>query len=73
MIRSRYVRFRQEMDDAGELHGYLHDLDTFDHCLGVLQRYFDGNPGGLTARDARIYCRYLLANGRARRFNAAGG
>ncbi|EHP9760239.1 hypothetical protein KQL90_004567 [Escherichia coli] len=25
----------------------------------VLQRYFTGNPSGLTERDARIYSQYL--------------
>ena len=30
-----------------------------NHCIAVLQRYFTGNPSGLTERDARIYSHYL--------------
>ncbi|MBL7314697.1 hypothetical protein INQ24_26085, partial [Escherichia coli] len=36
-----------------------YDLDTYNHCIAVLQRYFTGNPSGLTERDARIYSHYL--------------
>ena len=33
-------------------------LDTYNHCIAVLQRYFTGiHP--LTERDARIYSHYL--------------
>ncbi|HBE2345949.1 TPA: hypothetical protein KL306_005633, partial [Escherichia coli] len=32
---------------------------TYNHCIAVLQRYFTGNPSGLTERDARIYSHYL--------------
>ncbi|ARJ44421.1 hypothetical protein B1H58_20610 (plasmid) [Pantoea alhagi] len=59
ILREKYAQFRQELNDAGELGDHEYDLDTFEHAMDVLQRYFDGNPGGLTERDARIYSHYL--------------
>ncbi|WP_324289773.1 hypothetical protein [Escherichia coli] len=55
----QYEQFRQELDAAGELGNWEYDLDTYNHCIAVLQRYFTGNPSGLTERDARIYSHYL--------------
>ncbi len=51
--------FAEELDAAGELGNWEYDLDTYNHCIAVLQRYFTGNPSGLTERDARIYSHYL--------------
>lgn len=57
--RSGFRQFRRELDAAGELGNWEYDLDTYNHCIAVLQRYFTGNPSGLTERDARIYSHYL--------------
>ncbi|AMQ54574.1 MULTISPECIES: hypothetical protein [Escherichia] len=59
VIAQKYDAFRQELNAAGELGDRAYDLDTYSHCITVLQRYFSGNPSGLTERDARIYCHYL--------------
>lgn len=59
ILRRKYAQFRQELNNAGESGNYGYDLDAFEHAIDVLQRYFDGNPGGLTEHDARVYCRYL--------------
>ncbi|EIB9633068.1 hypothetical protein K9U58_004745 [Escherichia coli] len=59
VLSRRYDAFRQELDAAGELGNWEYDLDTYNHCIAVLQRYFTGNPSGLTERDARIYSHYL--------------
>lgn len=58
-LRSEKRQFRRELDAAGELGNWEYDLDTYNHCIAVLQRYFTGNPSGLTERDARIYSHYL--------------
>ena len=55
VLSRRYDAFHQELDAAGELGNWEYDLDTYIHCIAVLQRYFTGNPSGLTERDARIY------------------
>ena len=55
ILLRKYEQFRQELDAAGELGNWEYDLDTYNHCIAVLQRYFTGNPSGLTERDARIY------------------
>jgi hypothetical protein len=59
VIAQKYDAFRQELDAAGELGARAYDLDTYSHCITILQRYFTGNPSGLTERDARIYSHYL--------------
>lgn len=59
VIAQKYGAFRQELDAAGELGDRAYDLDTYSHCIAVLQRYFTDNPSGLTERDARIYSSYL--------------
>ncbi|AWP35226.1 hypothetical protein [Pantoea vagans] len=59
ILRRKYAQFRQELNDAGKSGHYGYDLDAFEHAIDVLQRYFDGNPGGLTEHDARVYSRYL--------------
>lgn len=59
ILLRKYEQFRQELDAAGELGNWEYDLDTYNHCIAVLQRYFTGNPSGLTERDARIYSHYL--------------
>ncbi|MCX0498986.1 hypothetical protein [Erwinia billingiae] len=59
ILSSKSAQFRQELSDAAELGNHEYDLDTYDHCINVLQQYFDGNPGGLTERDARVYSQYL--------------
>ncbi len=59
VLSRRYDAFHQELDAAGELGNWEYDLDTYIHCIAVLQRYFTDNPSGLTERDARIYSHYL--------------
>lgn len=59
VISRKYNQFRQELRDAGESGDHEYDLDTYEHAIGMLQRYFEGNPGGLTERDARVYSQYL--------------
>lgn len=59
ILLRKYEQFRRELDVAGELGNWEYDLDTYNHCIAVLQRYFTGNPSGLTERDARIYSQYL--------------
>jgi len=59
VLSQKYAQFRQELRDAGESGEHENDLDTLEHAIGVLLRYFEGNPDGLTERDARIYSRYL--------------
>ncbi|MFZ5012285.1 hypothetical protein ACOY5L_22700 [Escherichia coli] len=59
ILLRKYEQFRRELDAAGELGNWEYDLDTYNHCIAVLQRYFTGNPSGLTERDARIYSHYL--------------
>ncbi|PQK94694.1 hypothetical protein CG435_23375 [Pantoea ananatis] len=59
IISKKSAQFRQELRDAGELGDNEYDLDTYGHAIGVLQRWFEGNPDGLTERDARIYSQYL--------------
>lgn len=59
ILERKYELFRKELDEAGELGGWEYDLDTYSHCISVLQHYFTGNPSGLTERDARIYSHYL--------------
>jgi len=59
VLSRKYNQFRQELRDAGESGDHEYDLDTYEHAIGVLQRYFEGNPGGLTERDARVYSQYL--------------
>ncbi|MFO9820539.1 hypothetical protein ACJHX1_23855 [Escherichia sp. WS401] len=54
ILLRKYEQFRRELDAAGELGNWEYDLDTYNHCIAVLQRYFTGNPSGLTERDARI-------------------
>ncbi|KMG77272.1 hypothetical protein SM61_05363 [Klebsiella pneumoniae] len=48
ILLRKYEQFRQELDAAGELGNWEYDLDTYNHCIAVLQRYFTGNPSGLT-------------------------
>lgn len=59
ILTRKYEQFRQELDSAGELGDWEYDLDTYNHCIASLQRYFTGNPSGMTERDARIYSHYL--------------
>lgn len=59
ILNKKSAQFRQELRDAHELGDNEYDLDTYEHAIGVLQRYFEGNPGGLTEHDARIYSQYL--------------
>ncbi|ADU72150.1 hypothetical protein [Pantoea sp. At-9b] len=59
ILSAKFGTFRQELDVAGAIGEWRDDLDTYEHCLGVLERYLTGNPDGLNGRDARIYCRYL--------------
>lgn len=59
ILTRKYDQFRQELDAVGELGNWEYDLDTYNHCIEVLQHYFTGNPSGLTERDARIYSHYL--------------
>ena len=59
ILERKYELFRKELDDAGELCDWEYDLDTYCHCIAVLQHYFTGNQSGLTERDARIYSCYL--------------
>lgn len=59
VLSRQYDVFRQELDAVDELYTWEYDLDTYNHCIAVLQRYFTGNPSGLTERDARIYSHYL--------------
>lgn len=59
VLSAKFSTFRHELDEAGAIGEWRDDLDTYEHCLGVLERYLTGNPDGLTGRDARIYCRYL--------------
>ncbi|MGQ6002019.1 hypothetical protein ACUNHW_25115 [Serratia sp. IR-2025] len=59
ILTRKYELFRKELDAAGELGAWEYDLDTYSHCIAVLQHYFTGNPSGLTERDARIYSHYL--------------
>jgi uncharacterized membrane protein YvbJ len=59
ILSRKYAEFRQELSDAGELGDHEYDLDTFDHCIKVLQQYLGGNAGRMTERDARIYSQYL--------------
>jgi len=59
ILRRKYAQFRLELSDAGELRDHEYDLDTYDHCIDVLERYFSGNPSGLSERDARVYSQYL--------------
>lgn len=59
ILERQYEQFRKELNVAGELGTWEYDLDTYNHCITVLQRYFTGNPSGLTERDARIYSHYL--------------
>lgn len=59
VLSAKFSTFRHELDAAGAIGEWRDDLDTCEHCLGVLERYLTGNPDGLTGRDARIYCRYL--------------
>ncbi len=59
ILTLKYEQFRQELDSAGELGDWEYDLDTYNHCIASLQRYFTGNPSGMTERDARIYSHYL--------------
>lgn len=61
ILERKYDQFRNELNVAGELGDWEYDLDTYNHCITVLQRYFSGNPSGLTERDARIYSHYLQA------------
>lgn len=58
-LKVQYGRFRRELQYAGEYGDHEYDLDTLEHAIAVLQRWFDGNPDGLTERDARIYSEYL--------------
>ena len=44
ILLRKYEQFRQELDAAGELGNWEYDLDTYNHCIAVLQRYFTGNP-----------------------------
>lgn len=59
ILTRKYDQFRQELDALGELGEWEYDLDTYSHCIASLQRYFTGNPSGMTERDARIYSHYL--------------
>lgn len=59
ILERKYEQFRKELDVAGELGDWEYDLDTYNHCIAVLQHYFTGNPSELTERDARIYSHYL--------------
>ncbi|HEJ0096119.1 hypothetical protein GFB57_24945 (plasmid) [Citrobacter sp. S39] len=59
VLGRKYDVFRQELDAVGELGDWEYDLDTYSHCIAVLQHYFTGNPSKLTERDARIYSHYL--------------
>ncbi|WP_321147144.1 hypothetical protein [Salmonella enterica] len=52
ILLRKYEQFRRELDVAGELGNWEYDLDTYNHCIAVLQRYFTGNPSGLTAYSA---------------------
>lgn len=59
ILTRKYELFRRELDAAGEPGDWEYDLDTYSHCIAVLQRYFTGNPSGMNERDARIYSQYL--------------
>lgn len=59
ILSKQYVQFRKELSDAGELGNHEYDLDTYEHCIHVLQQYFGGNTVDLTERDAQVYSRYL--------------
>ncbi|MDC7872031.1 hypothetical protein TH60_21300 [Pantoea ananatis] len=59
VLSQKYNQFRQELRDAGVSGDHEYDLDTLEHAIGVLLRWFEGNPDNLTERDARIYSRYL--------------
>ena len=59
ILSRKYAQFRQELSDAGELGDHEYDLDTFDHCIKVLQQYLGGKADGMMERDARIYSQYL--------------
>ncbi|MBW1215867.1 hypothetical protein ACQV2E_23660 [Pantoea allii] len=58
-LKVQYAKFRLELTDAGVSGDHEQGLDTFEHAMDLLKRYFDGNPGGLSARDACVYGRYL--------------
>lgn len=59
LIRRHYAAFRAELIREGALPVLASGLDTYAHCVSVLQDYFTGNPSGLSGHDARIYGRYL--------------
>lgn len=63
-LSRKYDQFRQELSDAGQLHGHEYELDTYEHALSVLQCYFMGNAGGLNEQDAQIFSFYLQAEHR---------
>lgn len=60
-LERKYEQFRKELNAAGELGNWEYDLDTYNHCITVLKRYFTSNPSRLRERDARIYSHYLQA------------
>lgn len=59
MIRTHYGTFFAELAATDALADHEYDLETYAHCLSVLQGYFTGNPSGLSDRDARVYSQYL--------------
>ncbi|WP_275269305.1 hypothetical protein [Pantoea ananatis] len=59
LIRRHYDTFRAELIHEDALPVLASGLDTYAHCVQVLQDYFTGNPSGLSGHDARIYGRYL--------------
>lgn len=61
ILERKYDQFCNELNVAGELGDWEYDLDTYNHCITVLRRYFSCNPSELTERDARIYSHYLQA------------
>lgn len=50
ILSRKYAQFRQELNDTCDSGHYGYKLDVFGHAIDVLQRYFEGNPGGLTER-----------------------
>lgn len=59
IVNLKYGLFRQELDAAGELSGLEYELKNYSHCIEALQRYFTGNPSGMSVPDAWIYSHYL--------------
>ena len=59
ILKSKHRQFRHELNNEDDAGTYEEKLNSFEHAMDVLQRYFDGNPGGLTQDEARVYSQYL--------------